>query len=282
VDIMAFRVLTDFIQVDVIVALLRDKLEATTVARNVVDVKSNSALGKGSSYKIPGVGDLTVNQYDGTEITPEDATQTNEIVLMNKFPFINFFLEDSDVDEASALSIAAAWAQEAATRIAQDMDKAVFTGIAAGAIGDAALGVVGTPTVIADADDALAYVEAFAQTLREGNIADGSIVVPSFLGVKLVSAVGKLGNDALAGAIVPGFVGRLFGFDIFESNNLPVTAGTYTVVGGKKGTFHLVEGLTIVKSGDAQGKPATWNQMGQVYGADFSNENGWRKGFISK
>ena len=79
-----------------------------------------------------------------------------------------------------------------------------------------------------------------------------------------------------------GFVGKLFGFDIFESNNLPVAAGEITVVGGKKNTFQLIDGLTVVKAGDSENRPATWNQFGQVYGAGFSNTAGFLKGTVSR
>jgi hypothetical protein len=86
----------------------------------------------------------------------------------------------------------------------------------------------------------------------------------------------------MASVLGTGFVGKLFGFDIFESNNLPVAAGEITVVGGKKNTFHLIEGTTVVKSGDSESRPATWNQFGVVMGSGFSNAAGFLKGTVSR
>lgn len=280
---MAFRKLVDFIQEDVIVAMIKDKLEKKAVARNVVDVKTQAQLGFGSSYKIPGVGSLTVNNYNGVSIVPEDATSTGSIITLDSYPYVSFYLEDSDVTEANALSVAAAWANEAATRIALSQDAGVFAKLATGATAGTGLGVTGTPIVIVDAQDALDYVEKFADNLRSANVDEGSIVVPSFIGVKLVSAIGTLGrNDALASVLGTGFVGKLFGFDIFESNNLPKTGAEITMVGGKKNTFQLIDGLTIVKSGDSENRPATWNQYGQVYGSGYSNTSGFIKGTVSR
>ena len=281
---MAFRKLTDFIQEDVIVALIIDELRARNVAQFVVDVQSNSALGKGSSYKVPGIVDFTVNAYNGTAVNPEDATSKNATILMDQYPFINFYLEDSDVDEASAMNIAVANAVRAAEQIASTIDKDVFTAIDAGAQTLAGLGVTGTPIVVSSADDALAYVEVFAETLKEANIETGNIVLPSYVGVKLASKLGtSVNNERIAGnGIELGFIDNLYGYGIYTSNNTPLTSGEYTAVGGKADTFHLVTGLTVVKSGDSETKPATWNQFGQVYGRGFSQANGWYAGKVSK
>ena len=156
---MAFRKLTDFVQQDVVLGFIRDKLEATMVARNVVDVRTQSALGFGSSYKVPGVGNLTVSQYAGNSITPQDATQSNEIIAMDQYPYVSFYLEDSDVNEASALSLAGVWGAEAGMRIAQTADKYIFSKLFSGATTNAALGVTATPIVLDTDAKILDYVE---------------------------------------------------------------------------------------------------------------------------
>jgi len=287
---MAFRVLTDFIQEDVIVDMLIDKLYATNVARNAVMVTSQASLGYGSSYKFPAVGDLTVNQYNGLGVTPEDATQANAIISIDNYPFINFYLEDSDVNESKALSLAGAWASEAAYRISKDIDVKVFATLHSGATTDAGLGITSAPIALTSDTLILDYVEAFATKLKESNIdTDAVLVVPSFVEVSLARSMGTLvQNQTVNGAIVAGKIGTLFGLDIFSSNNLPIgvagglVAGEYGVVGGKRSCFGLVEGTTIVKNGNSETKPATFNQYGMVYGADFIQALGWYAGVVSK
>jgi len=277
----AFRRLVDFVQEDIIIEMIIDKLEARAVSRAICDNQRFEALGRGSSYKIPGIVDLTVNEYDGTAITPEDAGTDSETIVLNQFPFINFYLEDSDVNEASALSVAGRYAEEAATRIALDMDKKVFARIAAGATAGGA-GLTGQ--AITTATLALDYLEKFAISLRESNVeSNGAITVPSFMGIMLARELGQVNNDAISGQLATGIIATgLFGYDIYTSNNLPLTTGTYSVVGGKRSTYHLIEGTTIVKAGDSETKPATFNQFGQVWGSGFSNSAGYIVGTVTK
>jgi hypothetical protein len=287
---MAFRKITDFIQADVITGFIKDKLDATMVARNVVDTRTQAQLGYGSSYKVPGVGALTVNQYAGNAITPENATSTNEIIAMDQYPYVSYYLEDSDVNEANALSVAGAWAAEAGMRIAQVVDKYIFTKITADAETATGLGVTATPIALDTDAKILDYVELVATTLKEANIdMDAVMVVPAFMEVSLAKSMGVLvQNQGLNAAIEAGKVGRLFGIDIFSSTNLPagvaggLAAGEYRLLAGKRSCFHLVEGTSIVKSGDSETRPASWNQLGLVYGADFSNATSWYTGVVTK
>ena len=289
---MSFRKLTDFIQADVIVALIIDELRARNVAQFIVDAQSASSLGKGSSYKIPGIVDLTVNAYDGTAVTPENVTSKNATILMNKYPFINFYLEDSDVDEASAMPLAIEFARRAAEQIASTIDVDVLGAIEAGATTNSGvLGVTTSPITVSTATNALDYVEDFATVLREANIETNSVIVlPSYVGVKVARELGvNVNNERIAGeGIEMGYISALFGYDVYTSNNLPtgvaggLASGEYAAIGGKREDFHLIEGLTIVKAGDAETKPATWNQFGQVYGRDFSNAAGWYTGVVTK
>jgi len=288
---MAFRKLTDFIQADVITGFIQDKLYASTVARMITSNPSRATLGKGSSYKIPGTGTLTVNDYSGNTVTPQNLTSTNETIAMDQFPFVNFFLEDSDVDEATALYLAGVYAGEAGEAIAQAIDKYVLRKIKAGAVAAATgLGVTATPIQLNSNIKVLDYLQLFATTLKENNIeSDVAIVVPPFMEIAVTRELGvTASNQSVSGMIEPGKIGHLFGCDIYSSTNLPagvadtLVAGEIAVLGGKRSTFHTVEGLMIVKAGDAEGRPATWNQFGQVYGADFSNANGWYTGIVKK
>lgn len=273
-----------------ITGFIKDKLEANMVARNVVDVRTQAQLGYGSSYKVPGVGALTVNSYAGNAVTPENASSTNEIIAMDQYPYVSYYLEDSDVNEANALSLAGAWGAEAGMRIAQVVDKYIFTKIAADAETATGLGVTTVPIALTDDAKILDYVELFATVLKEANIdADAVMVIPSFMEVSLTRSLGTLvQNQAVSGAIEAGKVGRLFGIDIYSSNNLPtgvaggLAAGEYRLLGGKRSCFHLIEGTTIVKSGDSETRPASWNQLGMVYGADFSNAVSWYTGVVTK
>jgi len=285
-----FRKLTDFIQEDVIIAMIIDQLRAKMVAKNVIGVTSQRALGVGSSYKIPGVGALTVSDYTGADVTPEAVSQYNEIIAIDQYKLVNFNLQNSDVFESTALNLATVWATQAGTQIAEAIDKDIFTQIFAGATADATNLGATTAAIAIDASNVLDYIEAFANDLGEANVSnDMVLVVPEFVGNALATAVGtKVLNPTIAGNIETGYVQTLFGMDIYKSNNLPkgvaggLVAGEYAVVGGKRSLFMYVEGYTHVAEGVMQNQPASFNQYGQVYGRDFVNASGWYRGVCKK
>lgn len=283
---MAFRKLTDFIQADVIVAMIIDELRAKNVAQYAVATYSDATLGTGSSYKIPGIVDLTVNDYTGTGFTPEATASTNATILMNKYPFINFYLESSDIHEGNALSIAVVYAQRAAAQIASAIDRDVFTTYNTGATADATnLGSLASPLTVTTGAHAVSYVETFATKLREANVEeDGVIVLPSYVGIKFASELSqKVNNERIAGnGIELGYITQAYGFDIYTSNNMPTLSGAYAAVGGKRDCFGLVTGYTHIESGMSETKPASWNQWGQVYGCNVVNAAGLYKGAVKK
>lgn len=290
---MSFRILTDFISADVITNFIIDNLDKVLVAKNVVTTHTQGELGYGSSYKIPGAGNLTLTQYNGTPVTPQALTQTAELIAIDKYPFINFYLNDSDVNEATALSVAGVYAQRAAYQIADSIDSGIFLGLYTGATKttSASLGVTSGAKVLSDSTKVLDYLEAFATVLKEANAdMDAVITIPSFMATALAKEVGiKVQNDSLAGSIANGFVvARLFGLDIYTSNNMPtgvaggLIAGEYAVLGGKRDAYHYVQGTTIAKSGNSETNPASWNQLGQVWGSDYSQPLGYYAGVVKK
>lgn len=289
---MAFRKLTDFIQADVIENQIIDTLTATNVARNVVTVTSQRELGYGSSYKIPGVGSaLTVNQYAGNAITPEQLSSTYASIAIDKFPYISFLLQDSDVVESTALNSGLIYGKRAGEKIATDMDKDVFATMFTGATASATdLGATSASIQIDTGTKALDYLEKFANTLRDAGVeSDGAIVIPHFVYTKVARELGvNVNNATIAGAISTNVLPNVFGFDIYAATNLPKgTAGgllstEYGCVGLKRSCFQVVEGLIILKSGDSEYHPATWNQFGMVYGRGVVNANGIYKGVVRK
>lgn len=289
---MAFRKISDFINESVVTPFIIDTLDKNLVAANAVTMHTQAELGFGSSYKVPGTGDLTLTQYGGSAVTPQYVSSTSVNINIDKFPYVPFYLLDSDVNESNALSTATIYAERAGYKIQLDTDTDVFNALYAGAsyTTSGALGVTSGAIALTDSTKVLDYLEKFATTLREANAdANAVITIPSFMATALAKEIGiKAQNDSLAGDIVPGYVTRLFGMDILTSNNMPtgvaggLVAGEYVVLGGKRDAFHYVRGTTIAKSGDSETNPGSWNQYGQVYGRGFSQPLAYYSGVVKK
>ena len=289
---MAIRTLTDFIQADVITGLLIDKLNERMIAKNVVTVTTQAALGMGSSYKIPGVGTLTSTSYaTGVALTSQAATQTNAIVSLDRNEIVQYLLQNEDVTEANAYSLVVLWADEAATVIARVIDKGIFTDLFTnGTTVAGTLGATTAPINVNTGAEALAYIAAFAKELKKKKVLDdGYIVIPTWMGVYLATEMKGTYNPGIAAtAILEGVTNRLYGYDIYESDNMPtgvaggIVAGEYAVVGGKRTCAAIVLGRTGATSGESESADGMWHRSNQVFGTKVIKAAGVLKGVIAE
>jgi len=285
---MAFRKLTDFIQADVITGYIIDKLRARLTAKGIVEVSTNGALGKGSSFKFTGIGDVTIQNYTGADLTLEDATSTGVVVTLDKFPIGTYTIQNSDIDEASAFNMAMNLAEDVAGKVEQDIDKAVLLKIQTTATDVATLGVTTAPISINTGAEALAYVGAIATKLRELNIeTDGVIVLPAYLEILLASELKGAYSPEVADGIRTGKFATLFGYDIVSSNNLPngvaggLAADELSFVAGRRKEAKLILGYTEMEMGIPHPtQPAQINRIGQVYGTKLTNTGAWINGVV--
>lgn len=288
---MAFREITSFIEEELIIDMLRDKLEANTVAKQVVQVIPNSIVGKAASYDVPGITNLAVNQYDSSVDLVNQQGVTSKInIAVDKYPVVPYQLQLSDLDESKITNTFGAFLNEAGERIAQDIDIDILGDIFANGTPGTDLGVTTAPIALTNVDEMADYVETFATELAEANVTtDTVIVVPSFVARKLSRYYSeKVQNDSLAGSIVPGYITTIYGIDVYESNNLPagvaggLAAGEYAVVGGKRSCYHYIEGLTVMEEKSNPVGLSRIVHVAQVYGRGFSQTLGWKTGVVSK
>jgi len=289
---MAIRTLTDFIQTDLIVGMLIDTLDKNLVANQVIDVTSQPTLGMGSSYKIPGVGNFTVVDYTtSANVTMQNGTDTAAFIYIDKFKGIPYKIDAVDIYEASALNLAAVMANRVGLDLATYIDADIFSAIYQGATSAANLGYSTSAISIATDTDAIDYIEEFAMQLAEANVnSDVAMVIPPFLSKKLTTALARtVRNDALAGSIVNySYVGDLYGISLYESNNTPkgtaggLTVGEYSVIAGRRSSFHYVSGLTYVDSGKSENGAYTYNHNSQSWGRGFSQPLAWYRGVVKK
>jgi hypothetical protein len=288
---MAIRLLTDFIQEDLIISMLIDSLDKNLVANQVVDVTSQITLGLGSSYKIPGAGNFSVVDYTtSAAVTMQNATDTAAYIYVDKFKGVPYKLDAVDIYESSALNLAAVMANRSGMDLATYIDADTFSTLFNGATSASNLGISTSAISIATDADAIDYVEEIAMTLSENNIAsDMVLILPPFLAKKLVTAKARtIENEALAGDIVPGVVGTLYGINIYESNNMPkgtaggLAAGEYGVIAGKRSCFHLVKGLTYFDTGKSENGAYVYNHNAQTWGSGFSQPLAWYRGVVRK
>lgn len=183
---------------------------------------------KGSRVQIPGIGDVTINDYDDTKTTSGDdppvqyeAPKDSAIFLdVDKAYYYGIVIGDIKKKQ-SQIDFMTPYAQKAG----YGLDKKVDTHIAA--LYDKGAG--GATAYVTDAS-----VDTYSITSTIGELWDACegvnvdkkwIVLPSWMILKLLLA-GIVQAQDLKGELKNGFVGRVLNFDMYQSNRCTALAGT--------------------------------------------------------
>jgi len=184
----------------------------------------------GDTVKINAIGDITVSSYvkNSTSITPAELQTAQTVLLIDQSKYFAFKIDDVDKVQANVNVMNKAM-QKAGYALSETVDTAIgaLYGSAANTVTDASF------------DSALAFdtIATANQYLNEAGVPKNGrwMVLPPWAITKLILAkvLQTDGSVAADNELANGFVGRLMGFDVYESNNLyqTGTAPDYTTYG---------------------------------------------------
>lgn len=193
--------------------------------------------GKGDTVRITAHGPVTISDYDRSAglSSPEeldDASTTLEIAQAKSF---NFRIEDIDKAQMNVALMESA-TRDAAYQLAEVADEYI-AGIMAAQAGST-VGSDATPKVFdGSTNDVTDEILSMKVALDEANVpfAGRFLIMPPWL-VKMLlkdSTITDPSWSGVEGVMMNGQIGRLYGFDILQSNNVPNTTGTkYKVLAG--------------------------------------------------
>ena len=193
----------------------------------------------GDQVKINAVGEITVNNYapNVTSITPQQLTAAQTILEIDKAKYFAFYIDDVDQAQTKPKLMGEAM-RKAAYSLADTADQLI-----AGFHTDAGVTVLST-SLAAAGTNALTPLAAAARRLDEANVPSQGrwIAIPPWFHQRLVlnQVLETDGSVSAENAYTNGFVGRVFGFDVYMSNNLStgvsttVTESHYGLAGTKR------------------------------------------------
>ena len=207
------------------------KLRKSLVFGSVVNTDYEGEIGSGGdTVKINSIGDVTIGNYvpNSTNITPEQLNDYQTTLSIDTKKYFAFKVDDVDKAQVNANVMdeamqSAAWGLKNA---ADESIAALYTG-AANTI---------TTTAI-DSTNAFAAVLTLGQYLSQENIPEDGrwLVIPPWFKTKLLLAKALVtDNGAAADAFANGKVGRVGGFDLYESNNVANDGTTYYIMAGTR------------------------------------------------
>lgn len=260
---MAFA-LSNFVPTNVISALMIEDLRKNLVFGGLVTVSTPDQIGRGSSYKIPGVGSITVRDYAGSDITIDAQADIGVTITVDQEKYFAFYADYVDSAEVAS-NVLPAYIDKATYSLANSIDTYIAT-----AMVSSAANVLTSATI-----DETNVLDWFANVQEKFDLAnvpkDGRwVVVPTAVTKALLKAnvlKNMQGADLAVGSIV-----NVFGIDVYQSNNLPTgVTGTKTAIGGVASAANLVMTLRDVESVVATNRFATVERGLVVFGAAVNN-----------
>ena len=232
----------DALKPDIVSGQLLARLNDALVFARVANTDYQGEITSfGQSVKIVQVGPVSINSYTpGTtaDLTIEQLDVAGQTLSIDQAVSYSFTIEDVDNAQAKAKAL-----NDGITQAAWGLRDNIDAYIAALRT-DAAIAVGGTATTGADitSTNVLACFMEAARKLDETNTPEMGrfAVVAPWLAHKatLAGIVQKTDNDAVFGS---GFLGRVYGFDVYKSNNVSAMSGTdrYPCLFGYKGAISM-------------------------------------------
>lgn len=205
-------------------ARLLNHLDKNLVAEQLVNTDYEGEIKDvGDTVKINQFGAITVSDYNGTLTDPQELTSTQTTLTIDKAKAFNFIVPDIEAAQANVNVVDKA-SERAGIATADEVDKDIFAKMAE----EAGLkeGTTSAPIALTK-ENVYDTIVDLGVKLNKENVSkvDRKLVLPP-------EAIGLLAKDARftkkEDVLATGVVGKVGGFEIYESNNLK-TAGNYIV-----------------------------------------------------
>jgi len=230
-------------------ALLQVPLRKSLVAAETCDTTFEADLTYGDTIHYPYHSDLSTGNYSpGTDVSITDVTATDESLTVDQKKYTAFYLDRIE-EIQTRYDLIAAFADEAAYRLKDTIDTAIFAQVtaAASALDDGDIGGTSGSGISATTANIISVFTAARKKLRTMNVEEAAdwiaIVHPTIAAIIEELATGK-GFQVADATLRNGYAGDFIGFRVYTSNNLASASygGATCKVAyfGKAKSIHLV------------------------------------------
>lgn len=177
----------------------------------------------GDTVKINSIGAVTVGDYvKNTDMKkPETLTGAQTTLTINQSKYFNFQIDDIDKAQQNPKVMSDAM-EESAYALRNTADQFIASTMVAGVKSEHTIGSDSAPKVPTKAD-AIDYLIDLGVILDEANVPEEGrfVVLPPFYYALIEKSDKWQHTETGVGIIKNGFMGRLAGFDVYKSNNVP-------------------------------------------------------------
>lgn len=192
--------------------------------------------GFGDTVKINTIGTVTVGDYtkNADMSAPQDLSGTQTTLTINQSKYFNFQIDDVDKAQTNPKLMSQAMV-ESAYALRNTADQFIASTMVAGVKEGNTIGNDGTPETVT-AENAIDLLVDLGTILDEANVPeDGRWVIlpPWYHAMIEKSPKFQYTSENMSSVVRNGVVGRIAGFDVMKSNNVPNTAKTkYKILAG--------------------------------------------------
>lgn len=226
-------------------ARLLANLDNAHVFANIVNRDYEGEIKQaGDTVKINQIGEITIGDYDGTDIAgAEELTSTQKELKIDQQKYFNFQVDDVDRAQANVALMDAGMGR-ASHGLAEVADKAIAELFAE----------AGTQIGTDEAPETLTATDVYDTMVDIGVALDEKavpregryVVVPAFVhGLLLKSDAFVSANNEVA---VNGLVGRVAGLDVYVSNNVAKVGENFKVMAGSPMAITYAEQILEVEA----------------------------------
>lgn len=205
----------------------------------------------GDTVTINSVGRPTVSTYtpNSTTITPEQLTTAQRKLIIDQAKYFSFYVDDVDARQVrNSGGLMSEAMREAAFALGDTADQFI-AGLYTGAQSANQIGTVSVTS------GALAYtqINKLGTKLDEASVPKEGrwVVVPPWFTELLLEddKTSRVDASGSSEALRNGFVNRLLGFDLLESNNVPNPTGDdFAIIAGYPGAISYAEQINKVEA----------------------------------
>lgn len=242
-------------------------LEKAHVANAFVNKDYEGMItGQGDTVHITSINNIAINQYvKGTPITTQDLTDTDTSLQITEADYFSFAVDDIDKVQSAGDLIDAAMSN-AAYGLNDKSDTFLFATMAAGVASSNKLTTVKLTT-----SNIYEKIVELRLLLDKANVPTQSraIAIPPEAYALLLQDnrfVGTGGADA-EGTLKSGLVGKVAGFDVYETNNLPESSGEYSIIASVPSATTYAEQIAKTEAFRQEAQFADGVKGLHVYGA---------------
>ena len=188
----------------------------------------------GGSVKINRIGDVTIRDYNGGTITYDDVATTAATLNIDHEKAAAIKIDDVDkVQVRDGGELMSKYIERMTAGIAQDLDVATFTEISGAATSANTLGDDTTPIVVTTSTAAKKLLLDLKTLADEANVPDEArrlACPPAFENLLLADPYINIAVPTAANSLKAGYIGKLYGIELYKTNNIPKTTGGNSVI----------------------------------------------------